>query len=308
MGILGGLLGYYYAYKQTPKYLGTLSFVLSSDTKSGGLNGIASQFGIDLGSGGSNDVFSGDNIITLFNSKKMISKVLFKTIPDNNQLLINLMVQDFKLDKLWKSKPRIAGIYPFTNGAGIPTRDSLINDIYLRILGKSLTVSRPDKKLSVYQVNTLSSNELISCYLTKYLVNETSQFYIETKTRLAKQNLNMLQKEADSIRNILGSSITITASEVDNTFNLNPALQIHRSNIQKNQINTSVLGTAYGEIIKNLELAKINLQKETPLYQVLDEPTLPLIEIHVSKLLYTILGLILASFFTIIHFIIRLKL
>ena len=35
-------------------------------------------------------------------------------------------------------------------------------------------------------------------------------------------------------------------------------------------------GRFYGEIMKNLELAKLNLLKETPLVQVIDRPVLPL--------------------------------
>lgn len=306
--LIGGLTGYIYAYLQSPKYNGTLSFVLSTESKSSNFSGIASQFGIDLGNGSSNDVFSGDNIISLFRSNKMIRKTLFKKPPGAKENLFNIIVHDLKWDQKWLKKPYLKSYYPFYKDSLLsPVQDSLINEVCLKIENNLLTIARPDKKLSVYMVSTTSSNEIFSCYLTRYLVDETAQFYIDTKTSIAKQNLRMLQKEADSMRYILGSSISSTASEVDRTFNLNPALQVQRSSIQKGQVNTTVLGTAYGEVVKNLELAKINLQKETPLYQIIDVPTLPLKKIRESKLIFALIGIGIALTLAIPYLLIRKK-
>ena len=129
-------------------------------------------------------------------------------------------------------------------------------------------------------------------------MDETANFYINTKTSIAKSNLSMLQKEADSLRRLIGGSITSNASEVDRTFNLNPALQVQRTNIQKGQVNTTVLSTAYSEVVKNLELAKINLQKETPLYQIIDVPEIPLKAIRTSKIKIIAVALSISFFVT----------
>jgi uncharacterized protein involved in exopolysaccharide biosynthesis len=43
-----------------------------------------------------------------------------------------------------------------------------------------------------------------------------------------------------------------------------------------NQARLTALGAAYTEVMRQLEVAKINIQKETPLYQVIDEPVRPL--------------------------------
>ena len=106
----------------------------------------------------------------------------------------------------------------------------------------------------------------------------------------------MLQHEADSLRNLLGGAITSAAAQTDVTFNLNPAYQVQRSSSQKDQVQATILAAAYGEVVKNLELAKIALQKETPLYQILDEPQLPLVMEKPSKLICLILGGFLGGF------------
>jgi uncharacterized protein involved in exopolysaccharide biosynthesis len=276
-GLAGALIGVFIALNNSSNYTAKLSFVLSSESKGGSISGLASQFGFDLGNN-SNDIFTGDNILTLFQSKKMVQRALFKTPPEQNDLLVNLITKTWGWDKKWEKQDRLKNAFPFPKDTSkiTPTQDSLISEIYNRIIEKNLSVSRPDKKLSVYLVRTSSTNETFSCYLTRFLMYETAKFYIETKTSIQRQNLQMLQKEADSLRRLLGYSITSTASNVDATYNLNPALQVQRSAVQKGQVNTTVLGTAYGEVVKNLELAKINLQKETPLYQIVDEPTIPL--------------------------------
>jgi uncharacterized protein involved in exopolysaccharide biosynthesis len=100
----------------------------------------------------------------------------------------------------------------------------------------------------------------------------------------------MLQKEADSLRNVLGSAITSAGSQTDLTFNLNPAYQVQRSGALQSQASATALGQAYGEVLRNLEIAKITLEKETPLYQIIDEPTLPLERRKIRKLYALIIG------------------
>ncbi|MEO6454969.1 MAG: hypothetical protein ABIN97_12885 [Ginsengibacter sp.] len=290
-GIIGGALGLLIAIYTKPTYSAKLTFVLSSGSKEGGLSALVNQFGIDAGSGG-NDVFSGENILTLFKSKRMIEAVLFKKPPGSNEILANIIVREWEWDRQWKKSKRTKNQFPFpAEIAGLSLiQDSLLREVYSSILKNNLTVLRTDKKLSVYEVNTRTTNELFSCYLTRYLMDETANFYIETKTSLAKLNLRMLQKEADSLRGQLGGAISSTASEVDRTFALNPALQLQRAPAQKSQIRATVLATAYGEVVKNLEIAKITLQRETPIYQIIDVPEMPLKIKKVSKLFSIIVG------------------
>jgi len=251
---------------------------------------------MDVGGTTNNDVFSGDNILVLFKSKKMIKQVLFKKPPQSNEILANIIVRELKLDKQWKQKKRTENLFPFPHtGELSPVQDSLLREIYAIIIKQQLTVSRKDSKLSIYTVSTVSTNEVFACYLTRYLMDETANFYIATKTSTAKQTLQLLQKEADSLRRLLGGTITSTASEADRTFALNPAMQVQRAPAQTSQVRTAVIAATYTEIVKNLELAKINLQKENPLYQIIDAPEMPLVVKKASKLKALILGGVLGG-------------
>lgn len=291
-GFVGGILGLIYAFRATPTYTASLNFVLSAGSSSNnGLLGFANQFGVNLGSSG-DDVFSGDNIMTLMQSRRMVQQALFSNIPNSNKSLINMLVEDEKWNEAWAENPRLKNVYPFPS---TPDKMSLIQDsmfrkIYSSIQINMLNVSKPDKDQNIYSVTATAENPLFSYYLTKYLVNATSAFYIDTKTSTARQNLNMLQSEADSLRQVLGKAIISAGAQTDYTYNLNPAYQVQRSGAQQSQATAAALGQAYGQVLQSLELAKIALQKETPLYQIIDEPTLPLEQDKPGKLISLIIG------------------
>ncbi len=304
IAVLGALAGVLYAYLSKPKYTGELNFVLSDNSSQGSLTSLASQFGLDL-SGSGNDVFSQDNVMVLMSSRKILSRALFKNLPDTKQSLINLYVQTEKLDKKWKNDEHLQNAYPFPQDYNqlTPLQDSLFKELYLTLNKNIFKIQQPDKKVNVFQVTTTYYNELFACYLTKYLVEEASAFYIETKTSIARQNLKMISHEADSLRTRLGSNITSTAAAADQTLNLNLNYQVGRVPIQKSQADAAVTQAAYTEVIKNLEIAKITLAKAYPIYTIIDEPSLPLKKEKMGRLLGAILfggmaGLLMVVFYT----------
>ena len=274
---LGATTGILYAFLSKPKYTGELDFVLSDNSSQGSLSSLASQFGLDL-SGSGNDVFSQDNVMVLMSSRKILSRALFRNLPDLKQSLINLYIHTEKLDSKWQRDEHLKNAYPFPQDYKQlkPLQDSLFKELYLTINKKVFKIQQPDKKVNVFQVTTTYYNELFACYLTKYLVEEASNFYIETKTSIARQNLKMISHEADSLRTRLGSNIISTAAAADKTLNLNSNYQVGRTPIQKSQADAAVTQAAYTEVIKNLEIAKITLAKAYPIYNIIDEPSLPL--------------------------------
>jgi hypothetical protein len=307
LSCIGALAGVIYAWVSRPTYTGDISFVLSSDSKEGGgLSSLAGQFGINLGGGG-DDAFSGDNIPFLMTSRKMLRKALFKRPPDDSTLLINILIHDLKLDVKWKKKERLSSSVPFPDDPDsmTPLQDSLFREVYRIVNKKMLTVDKPDKKLGIMIAEMVSYDERVAVYVPRYLVTETAKFYIATKTQVAQQNLTMLYREADSIRHLLSGSIASTGEAVDMVYNLNPAYQVRRSSAQEGQINTTVLGTAYGEVVKDLEIAKITLQKETPLFQIIDQPESPLKMQKFGRLLGLLYGsaagLLLGVFWVIVR-------
>jgi len=57
--------------------------------------------------------------------------------------------------------------------------------------------------------------------------------------------------------------------------------------------------------LKNLELAKITLLRETPLYQIIDEPSLPLLQERPGKLMSLIIGGFIGAFLIMMYLVVR---
>ncbi|RYY07734.1 MAG: hypothetical protein EOP43_02355, partial [Sphingobacteriaceae bacterium] len=283
-GVLGSILGLAYAFIKKPIYKSELTFALEDEKASGGLSGalgLASQFGIDIGGGGGGSAFSGDNLLELMKSRNMIQKTLLTPVDINGkkEKLAELYIDFNNLRENWSDKQGIKNIH-FLIGADKEKlslkQDSLLGEFHKDIILNNLIVDKIDKKLSIIAVNVNSKNELFSKYFTEVLVDVVSRFYIDTKTKKASQNVKILQHQTDSVRRALNSAITGVATSIDLNPNANPSLQILRAPSQHRQVDVQANTAILSELVKNLEVAKVSLRKETPLIQVIDKPILPL--------------------------------
>jgi hypothetical protein len=157
-----------------------------------------------------------------------------------------------------------------------------------------------DKKVSILSIEVTSENEFFSKIFCESLAKETSDFYIETKSKKAKINVDVLQRQVDSVKNALNVAITGVANETDNVYNLNPAFNIKVAPSKKKQIDVQANTAILTNLVVQLELAKITLRKETPLIQLIDIPMLPLEKERLSKLKSIILGGFLSGFLFIL--------
>jgi hypothetical protein len=114
-------------------------------------------------------------------------------------------------------------------------------------------------------------------------------------------NMAILQKQTDSIRAELNGAITGVAVANDNTFMLNPALNVNRAPSAKRQVDVQANTAILTELVKQTELAKVTLRKETPLIQVIDRPILPLPEEKFGKVKGFVLGIVLGGLLMIVY-------
>jgi uncharacterized protein involved in exopolysaccharide biosynthesis len=117
--------------------------------------------------------------------------------------------------------------------------------------------------------------------------------------------MDILERQTDSIRAELNGAITGVAIANDNTFNLNPALNVRRAPSSRRQVDVQANTAILTELIKQTELAKVTLRRETPLIQVIDRPILPLPKEKFGKLKGLVLGGFLAGFLIVLGLIVR---
>lgn len=302
--VVGGVLGLLYSSLKKPVYTAQLSFALQDNNSSGGLSsalGLASQFGMDLG-GGNNSTFSADNIPELMKSRSMVENTLLTPVDVNGkkQTLVDLYISFRGLRDQW-NQPELKKIdFP----VGEPRskfslkQDSILWTVSKTITAKNLNIEKLNKTESLNTVKVESTNEMFSYYFAQILVKTVSDFYIDTKTKKSAQNVLILQHQADSVRRELNSAITGVAATSDVNPNPNPALQIIHVPSLRRQVDVQANIAILSELVKNLELSKVSLRKETPLIQVIDRPILPLEKTKIGKVMGFILGGFLVAFFT----------
>ncbi len=310
-GLIGSCTGFLLAMLTPITYAAKLSFVLEEAKPSGGgLSALAGQFGLDLGSmSGSSNMLAGDNIIGLLKSRRFTKGVLLTPYDENDKKysLADKYAEVYELRERWeKSKIGKKIFFPPSSSYTL-LQDSLLQIIETNILNKQLVVQRPDKKMSFFEVKAIFRDQKLAKAYTERLVSTTIDFYIETKTRRLRANVNRLQHRADSIASLLNSRTFSAAAAQSRVLDINPAYQVASVGAEVTTREKSMTGVIYGEIVKNLEIQKATLTQETPVIQIVDAPTYPLQKNKKSKLLYLVVGFFIGEGL-IILFIIGKKL
>jgi hypothetical protein len=304
---IGGIIGVVYAYRQPPKYQSLLTFALEDNN--GGLGGafsLAAEFGLNLGSSGK-DVFAGENILAILTSRRLVESVLLSTDTVNGKqvTLADLYLKITKKDKGLKDNPRLNTIHfppNFAREKFSYLQDSILYTLYSDITKTELLATKPDRKLNIYKVEFTSAEERFSKIFTERLVDQANQFYTELRTKRSLQTLQILESRAEAMRGSAKSAIQSRAGIED--ANVNPAYSKQNALLQSKSVDISAYGAAYGELFKNLEIARYNYLKEMPLMQVIDEPHLPMKNLKKGRLRTGILAAFVVGFLAGISLII----
>ena len=307
---LGAIIGFVYASFQKPTYLATTTFVLEEDKGGGGLGGamgLASSFGFDLGGGGGG-LFTSSNIIELMKSRLVVEKTLLNPvqIAGKEISLADYYIQINELKEGWAKKPALANINFPVNADRAKfslEQDSILYGISSGLTKNNLVIAQKDKKVSIISLTVKTESELFSKLFCEQLLKETSDFYIETKSKKSRLNVDILQRQADSIRAELNGAITGVAAASDNVYNLNPAFNVKRTPSTRRQVDVQANTAILTQLVAQLELSKVSLRKETPLVQLIDRPILPLEKDKVGRLKSLLLGGFLGGFLTVLYLV-----
>ena len=311
-GIIGAVFGLTYSIFKKPIYTATLSFALEDEKGSGGLGGalgLASSFGLDVG-GSAGGIFTGSNLTELFKSRSMVEKTLLSPVNINGRTisLAEMYINNNDLRKNWKKQPKLSNLQFLPNADRklfTRSQDSILGEIYQKLSKGGLSVAQKDKKIAIISVDVSSTNELFAKYFCENLAKKVGEFYVQTKSKKARINMSVLERQVDSIKRELNQAITGVAVANDNTFNLNPALNVRRTPSAKRQVDVQANTAILTELVKQSELAKVTLRKETPLIQIIDKPILPLAKESFGKIKGILFGGIIAGFLTILIIVIR---
>jgi hypothetical protein len=295
IGLTGGALGFAYAhFNNTVLYTSKLTFAIEEKGGGGGsLLGLASQFGLDLGGGGGGGLFTSDNLLQLLKSNRIIQGALLKPLPalEEGNLLNFYLTINFK-EALSKNKVSfISSELPRLNFTR--EQDSLVA-VISGILSNSIEIAKRDKKASLIDITIVNPSEKFAFLFNHLLIQEATDLYIELKVGKMKRSLKVLQSRVDSVQRVLDGTMRSAAVNMDQSLGIVSMAPLVSTT--KKQLEVQMLGTLFGELTKNLELTKFTLEREEPVIQIVDSPTMPLLKEGKGRVKSAVIGGFLAVF------------
>ncbi len=285
--IVGVIIGIVHAYYYMPTYIAAYKF--SIESKSGGTSGLGA-LSIIAGLNSSSGTFSGDNLVELFRSRSMVEKALLKPIVVDgdtmNLLEYKILANSSRLHcdeikaKEDPTKPHIATLcdisFPYGQCRETFSReqDSILMGIASAMMKESIEIEKIDKKLSYANFYVYSKNERFAKEFSTAMINTVFDFYLQSKKEKAQRNIDEFQSRADSIRKELNKSLYAVAHYRD--LNMNPSKSVLGVEQLKYQTDIQINTAAYSEIVKNIEVMKLDMTKSEPLIQEIDVPRYPL--------------------------------
>ena len=312
-GIIGGAIGFAFAYMSVPVYNAQLKFVMRSDPGGGlssGLAGLSSILGSGTGPGGAGSGL--ERVIELIGSDRIIGNAILSEAEVNGKqdLLVNHYIALQGYRKNWERDSLLSKVnYPFGvqfADLDFPQRKaikmiigSLIGkDNSSKLIGKSF-----DKKSGVVTLAVTYKNEDFSIVLTNAIYKEVIEFYSDQSLAATSYNLEVLTQKADSIRKELDATRRSFARNSDQALGL--LLQEDKVENKSLSFKENMLSLMYAEVQKNLETLKYIEASSMPSFSIIDFPYSPIQRQTKNKLIYSCMGIFLFGFFGFLFFIAR---
>ena len=280
-GLIGGLIFGIIEYRKPITYTAELTFMVNEDEGGslGSLGGLAASFG--LGGGGSSE-YNLKKMLALLNSRNIIEKVLFskEIVEGQNDFYANHIIKYHDMHERWEKSQDLKGYLLKGNSTEENSRSDLkaLKSIRKVLIGSKKEVGILSGKINdetgIITLKLTSRDEELSVKLLEAFFEKLSTYYINKTVEKQKVTFEITKQKSDSLR-IQINSIQDKLLKIKDS----------RKGIMLSQFNSEELRlerdyqiglVAYGEALKNHEIADFALKVKTPFIQVVDNPIYPL--------------------------------
>ena len=289
--IIFSIMGIAFALLLPVKYNSTTIFITQNqETGSSSLSGVASLVGINLGSSSFGSEIPATMYPQIVQSVKF-KRLLLQEIVDekNNITLENFIAKHYSIEEIKEQNTSDLGM-------------TLNEEQYFNILTEILNVS-VNQKDGFISIGCEMPNAEYSAKVAKFSRELLQNIIIENKIETARQNLIFSEaqliekkKEFDDIYSKLAFFSDSNLNSV-NSFVLN----------EKNKLESEfqIISSVVEEISKQVEQAKLQLKKDTPVFSTIQEAVIPLKKSSPKTtqlvIIFGFLGLIASSIIVLIR-------
>lgn len=278
----------------------------------GGLSSIASNFGINLGSNGTDALYpllypelmeSNEFIVSLLDIKVRTEDGSINT--DYYTYLTKYKKKNWLTQPFIKLKSSISNLFSSKPKSG-PTKDKKLNPFMLSEfdynlvddIKKSITCS-VDKKTEVISITVKDQDRLVSAILTDSVRQHLQDFIINYRTSKARLDVNHYKQLADSAKIEYEESVAAYSAYCDSNRDI--ILQSSVSKRDKLESDMQLKYNTYTAICTQLEAMKAKVQEKTPTFTTLQSATVPIKPAGPKRMIFVIGMLIFATFITSLY-------
>jgi len=287
-------LGISFAYLsiRPPAYYARATFMTAGGSESplSNLVQIANQFGVM--SSGSDNNLSAEKLIELMGTKRiLIGSMLHPvSVEGKEDLLINHYLNMPVKNTWFPEEDRFVNtqIDNFT-----PRENEMAGEVLADIQKRVLEASNSEN--GIIRASCRLRIEEVAKHLMDRIIDEVTEYHQRTSTEKQEVDLKIIDTTLDSLKSELSvAEYNLTAWYQQQSRSLKAGAVSASKYVEQVKLDRKVeiLSAAFEEVSKARELAKLNLQKVTPVIQIIDRPTFPLEEDEPDKTLIFGLSLI----------------
>ncbi len=282
-------------------YKAETTFLLNtSEGRSGRqLGGLLGQFGLG---GGGGATLSPARIMELSKSRRIIQQVLFQRaeVDSTVDFFANHFIRVLELHNHWEGT-KLEGLTFTHDSLPLFPREE---NAALRSLQAIITQGNKDfdpvlefvnnESSGIMELIVRSTSEDLAYQFSEAMYEVMQDYYVQQSIEPQQRTYNAIQQKVDSLSARINTLENSLAQYTDSNYGTYSASsQIRRGHLQRE---LSFTASAYGEAIKNMEVASFSLETAKPVFQLIDAPLLPLSKESNSYIMAIILGAVLGGF------------
>ena len=304
VSVLIGIIVSYYFYSQDKiVYTASVTFMVNKPEGNSGIGSMLSSFG--LGGLGKDGGVNLDRILEISESPSIIYPALLDSTEINGKIdrIGNHILTLTNVLDVWNSKREIVPPnFKFSNSIDLEERMTGLVMQKLRIYlthkksNPRVFTASYDEDTEILKLSTKFEEPQLAEKIVYSIYKQLSEYYIANSIQPQLTTYEVIQSKVDSLSSRTASLEYNIAKARDATT----ATMLARDRVKSSRLTRELQVTlmALGKATENKELAEFALRTNTPFFQVISFPELPLLPTAPSLLRYLLAGVILASFFS----------
>ncbi len=309
--VFSSILGLIIFLFSTKEFTSSTTFIpqTSSTTKSSSLSGLASLTGINIDNGTGNNVISPDLYPQVIGSYDFKLKLLEKKILlAEKEVYVRDYLIEFYKPNIYKRIKNILVYIPNLLFKS-PTKSKPLNNIYsiskednilFREINNKLDFSYNDKE-GFLTLSFTDQNKNIAAQITRIAQNLLQKEIIDYKISSSQEQLNFSIKQYELKKKSFEKLQDEIAYFEDENLNISSSLFRNKLLRLKSELN--ILNSVVQQLAGQVEQAKLQVNKDTPVFTILEPVSIPFKKSSPSLFLYIaiyfLIGLIFSCFYII---------